>query len=100
MSKPYTVEGSTDIRLVTLLHSASHRYKFYSFDTSQRIKFKKNGARLYALVQGKVVVKKTPHTNHFNFALMQANRGALSRGEKGADSERILENMLECVEVI
>ncbi len=97
----YSVHHITnDVRMIELPVSASLRYRFNRFDNKTRIKFKKEGSKLVAFVRGKIVVYKKPRATQYHYQLMQANRGALSRGECGADADRLLENMLECVEVI
>ena len=96
----YQVERAGALRIITMPKLDGMRFRFYKYDTKERIKFTTIGAKLQAVVNGKIVAYKKPNSNNFHFELMQANRGALSRGEGGADSERILENMLECVEII
>lgn len=96
----YTIDRAGDLRIITIPKLDSMKYRFYKYNTKERIKFTTIGAKLQAVVSGKIVAYKKPHANNFHFELMQANRGALSRGEGGADSERILDNMLECIEII
>lgn len=96
----YTVDTAGELRIITMPKVDGMRFRFYKYDSKERVKFTIIGAKLQAIVQGKIIAYKKPNVNHFHFELMQANRGALSRGEGGADSERILENMLECVEII
>ena len=96
------IHGTGASRLLVVPMVAAHRWRFMQVKDGQavRVKFTRAGGRLLAVVSSKVLVYKKPLVNAFHFEYMQANRGALSRGEPGADSERILDNMLEYIEAI
>lgn len=98
----YNIHGTGADRLLVVPMIEAHRWRFMQVINGQavRVKFTRAGKRLLAVVSSKVLVYKKPHANAFHYEYMQANRGALSRGEQGADSERILDNMLEYIEAI
>ena len=98
----YKIHGTGASRLLVMPTKEVHRWRFMQVKDGQavRVKFTQAGGRLLAVVSDTVLVYKKPHANAFHYEYMQANRGALSRGEPGADSERILDNMLEYVETI
>ena len=98
----YKIHGTGASRLLVLPMREAHRWRFMQVKDGQavQVKFTQAGGRLLAVVSSKVLVYKKPHANAFHYEYMQANRGALSRGEPGADSDIILENMLEYMETI
>ena len=98
----YSVHGTGNRRVLVVPAAMAHRWRFVQVLDGQpaAIKFKRAGAKLLAVVSDKVLVYRKPHASTFHYVLMQANRGALSRGEPGANSDRILDNMLEYIEAI
>ena len=98
----YEIHGTGANRLLVVPMVAAHRWRFMQVKDGQavRVKFTRAGKRLLAVVSDTVLVYKKPHANAFHYEYMQANRGALSRGEPGADPDRILDNMLEYIEAI
>ena len=98
----YEIHGTGADRLLVMPTRDAHRWRFMQVKDGQavRVTFMQAGKRLLAVVSDTVLVYKKPHANAFHYEYMQANRGALSRGEPGADSERILDNMLEYIEAI
>ena len=98
----YEIHGTGANRLLVVPMVAAHRWRFMQVKDGQavRVRFIRAGGRLLAVISGTVLVYKKPHANAFHYEYMQANRGALSRGEPGADPDRILDNMLEYIEAI
>ena len=98
----YKVHGAGASRLLVMPMMEAHRWRFMQVIDGQavRVKFTQAGKRLLAVVSDTVLVYKKPHANAFHYEYMQANRGALSRGEPGADSDMILDNMLEYMETL
>lgn len=94
----YSIHGVGAERVLMVASNVSHRFKF--LENNQAVKFRRSGGKLVAAVHNKIAVYKKPHSNTFHFEYMQANRSSLSRGEGGANSERILDNMLEYIETI
>lgn len=95
----YNIHGTGASRLLVVPMREAHRWRFMQVKDEQavRVKFTQAGKRLLAVVSDTVLVYKKPHANAFHYEYMQANRGALSRGEAGADSDIVLDNLLEYV---
>lgn len=95
----YSIQNIGAVRMIELPQNDGLRFRFFKEDGS-KIKLKAEGSKLRAFVTGKIVVKKLPHTNTFHREYMRQNGLALYRGLQGCDTERLVENMLECVEIV
>lgn len=69
-------------------------------ENGQVVKLRQVGGCVMAKVAGAVDVYKKPHAQTYHRELMRQNGLALYRGLAGADSEQLLDNMLEYVETL
>ncbi len=93
----YQIHGEGDNRVLELQASSSHRFRFWHRDGKEQIKFKQSGGKLIAAVTGKLLVYKLPNAHEFHREYMAHNRTALWLGLQ-ADTDRLVDNMLEFVE--
>lgn len=101
----YEVFTSDKEKLVQMPANEMFKWKFYTVKTSRKgipkrvpIKFEKIGSKLYGGTRGRLLVYKKPHAQTFHIQLMLENSRALRDGVLGADSDKIMENMLDFVE--
>lgn len=101
--KPYEIDREGDSGILSIYANASHRYKFWQIDSEGNkapISFKRAGSKLMAAVVGDIAVYKKPNPNEFHREYMRENGLAMYRGLAGCDHDRLVENMLEYVEII
>ena len=98
---PYTVQGLSDTRVLTLDVNASMRFKFKQLVENEYtpVKFKRVGSKLLAVVSDTVAVYKLPNAQAFHYEYMTQNARSLWLSVP-IEEDRLLENMLEFVEVI
>lgn len=99
--QPYSVDGEGDDRILSVQATASHRYKFWQIIDGNReeIHFKKIGSKIMGVVSSQVIVFEKPNAQQYHREYMQHNARAMWCGMQ-AQPERLLENMLEYVEII
>lgn len=95
----YCIHGTGETRILEVVAANAHRLRFWHKDGIEQIHFKKVGAKLVAVVTGGVMVYRLPNVNDFHRELMAMNGRALWLGLQ-ADTDRLVENMLEYVETI
>lgn len=94
----YTIEKLNESRLLVVPANEQHRWKFYNPDKTA-VRFRRKDNKCYAIIGEQVLVYKKPNAHQFHKELMRENGLALYRGLPGCDSERLLENMLEFIEI-
>ena len=76
------------------------KFKNITSEGSIPVKFKASGSKALAIVGESVMVYKKPNAQQFHYELMKANGIALYRGMSSADSDLLLDNMLDYIETI
>lgn len=97
----YTVHGVGLTRVLELDANASHRYKFKQLLDGDfiAVKFKRKGGKLLAVVSDTVQVFKLPNAQRFHYEYMTQNARSLWLSVP-LEHDRLVENMLEFVELI
>lgn len=98
---PYTVQGIENNRVLVVDVNASMRYKFKQLVDGEYIpvKLKRAGSKLIAVVSDTVAVYKLPNAQAFHYEFMVQNARSLWLAVP-LEHDRLVENMLEFVEVI
>lgn len=98
---PYTIHDAGDSRILELDANASHRFRFKQLVEGEwlPVKFKRAGSKLLAAVGDTVQVYKMPQAGQFHYEYMAQNARALWLAVP-MEHDRLVENMLEYVEII
>lgn len=98
----HEIIGLNSGRILVVSEDDTMRKRYYDIvgEDKLRIKFKRVGNNLMAKVGEEVAVYRKPNANSYHKTLMRENGLALYRGLSGCDSDMLMENMLEFVEII